>query len=96
MSTPGERLHSRFLKDGDRRYLIGTPKSSLMKFERELLEESWDRVGEGIEVKLGASPDGDGETFVLCRSRDRLEKEKTIFARFKWRIEERLNKIQAS
>ena len=86
----------KFLKEGGRRYIIGTPKSMLKQFERELLEESWDHVREGVEVKLCPSPDGDEETFILCRSRDRLEKEKAIFARFESRIEEGLNKIQAS
>ncbi len=85
-----------FLKDGQRRYIIGTPKSMLKQFERELLDESWDQVREGVEVKLCPSPDGDEETFILCRSRDRLAKEKAIFARFEARIEEGLNKIQAS
>ena len=86
----------KFLKDGGRRYIIGTPKSMLKQFERELLEESWDHVREGVEVKLCPSPDGDEETFILCRSRDRLEKEKAIFARFESRIEEGLKKIQTS
>ena len=49
-----------------------------------------------MEVKLCKSPEGDKETFILCRSRDRLEKEKAIFARFESRIEEGLKKIQAS
>jgi len=86
----------KFLKEGGRRYIIGTPKSMLKQFERELLEESWDHVREGVEVKLCPSPDGDEETFILCRSRDRLEKEKAIFARFESRIEEGLSKIKAS
>ena len=68
----------------------------LKQFERQLLEESWDHVRDGVEVKLCPSPDGAEETFILCRSRDRLEKEKAIFARFELRIEEGLNKIQAS
>jgi transposase len=86
----------KFLKKDGRRYIIGTPKSMLKQFERELVEESWDQVREGVEVKLCASPEGDEETFILCRSRDRLEKEKAIFARFESRIEEGLEKIQAS
>ena len=86
----------KFLKEGGRRYIIGTPKSMLKQFERQLLEESWDHVREGVEVKLCPSPDGDEETFILCRSRDRLEKEKAIFARFESRIEEGLSKIKAS
>ena len=85
-----------FLKDGGRRYIIGTPKSMLKQFERQLLEESWDHVREGVEVKLCESPEGDEETFILCRSRDRSEKEKAIFARFESRIEEGLKKIEAS
>jgi transposase len=85
----------KFLKEGDRRYIIGTPKSMLKQFERQLLEESWDHVREDVEVKLCPSLEGDEETFILCRSRDRLEKEKAIFARFESRIEEGLNKIQA-
>ncbi len=86
----------KFLKEGSRRYIIGTPKSMLKQFERQLLDESWDHVREGVEVKLCPSPDGDEETFILCRSRDRLEKEKAIFGRFESRIEEGLKKIQAS
>lgn len=86
----------KFLKDGDRRYIIGTPKSMLKQFERQLLEESWDHVRQGVEVKLCPAPDGDEETFILCRSRNRLEKEQAILARFESRIEEGLNKLQAS
>ena len=86
----------RFLKEEGRRYIIGTPKSMLKKFERELLDESWEHVRQGVEVKLCPSPAGDEETFILCRSRDRLEKEKAIFARFESRIEEGLKKIAAS
>ena len=86
----------RFLQEGGRRYIIGTPKSMLKKFERELLDKSWEHVREGVEVKLCPSPDGDEEMFILCRSRDRLEKEKAIFARFESRMEEGLKKIAAS
>jgi transposase len=86
----------RFLKKGDRRYIIGTPKSMLKQFEQQLVEESWDEIREGVEVKLCQSPDGDEETFILCRSRDRLEKEKAIFARFELRIEEGLKKLVTS
>ena len=85
-----------FLKQGDRRYLIGTPKSMLKKFEQQLLDQSWETVREGVEVKLCCSPEGDQETFILCRSRDRLEKEKAIFSRFESRREEGLKKIEAS
>ena len=52
-----------FLKDGSRRYIVGTPKSMLKKFEQQLLGEDWHAIREGLEVKLCASPDGEAETF---------------------------------
>jgi transposase len=84
-----------FLRHGGRRYIVGTPKSMLKQFEQALLAEDWHTVREGLEVKLCPSPDGD-ETFVLCRSRDRREKEKAMHERFEKRIEEGLQRIEAS
>ena len=84
-----------FLKKDKRRYIVGTPKSALKKFEQELLDENWKSIREGLEVKLCPSPDGE-ETFILCRSRDRREKEKAMHERFEKRIEEGLKKIEAS
>ena len=84
-----------FLKEGGRRYIIGTPKGMLRKFERELLSQDWQLVHEGLEVKLCPSPDGD-ERFILCRSEDRRQKEKAMHERFAKRIEEGLKKIEAS
>ena len=84
-----------FLKSGGRRYIVGTPRSALRRYERELLSDDWDQVRDGLEVKLVPSPDGD-ETFVLCRSRDRREKEKAMHARFEQRIETGLREIEAS
>ena len=84
-----------FLKSGDRRYIIGASKGSLKQFERELLAEDWRRIREGLEVKLCESPDGQGEVFILCRSRDRREKEAAMHRRFEERIEKELEKIRA-
>lgn len=84
-----------FFKAGKRRYIVGTPKGMLKKFEQQLLDEDWHAVRDGLEVKLCSSPDGGDETFILCRSRDRGEKEKAMHARFEQRIEEGLIKIQA-
>jgi len=74
-------------------YLVGTPKAMLRRFERQLLEASWRGVRDGLDVALLGAPDGSEEMFVLCRSRDRLEKERAILARFANRIEEGLEKI---
>lgn len=84
-----------FLKQSGRRYIVGTPKSMLKRFERELLEDDWQDVREGVEVKLCPTPDG-VETFVLCRSRDRREKEKAMHGRFEERIEKGLRRIEAA
>jgi transposase len=84
-----------FMKAEGRRYIVGTPKSMLKKFERELLGEDWHTIRDGLEVKLCPAPDGE-ETFVLCRSRDRSEKEKAMHGRFERHIEEGLQKIEAA
>jgi transposase len=84
--------HVEFLQQHGRRYLVGTPKSALKKFERELLSEDWETVREGIDVKRCPSPDGQ-ETFILCRSADRREKENAMHDRFAKRIREGLKRI---
>ena len=85
-----------FMESGDRRYIIGASKGTLKKFERELLEEGWRTIRDGLEVKLCRSPDGGEELYILCRSQDRREKEKAMHDRFEKRIEEALEKVQAS
>jgi transposase len=84
-----------FLRTGARRYILGTAKSSLRKFERELLNEDWKQVHEGLEVRLIPAPDGE-EVFILCRSAERQAKEQAMHERFEKRIEEGLAKIAAS
>lgn len=82
----------RFLKEGGRKYIVGTPKGMLKRFEQDLLGADWNEIREGLQVKKCASPVCD-ETFILCRSLDRLEKEKAIHERFEKRIEEGLRAI---
>ncbi len=84
-----------FLRDGGRRYIVGTAKNSLRKFERELLSEDWRLVHEGLEVRITPGPGGK-EVFILCRSSDRRAKEQAMHERFEKRIEEGLQKIQTS
>jgi len=47
-----------FMQKRGARYLIGTPKSMLRKFEEELLAKDWEEVHPGVEVKKCASPEG--------------------------------------
>jgi transposase len=79
-----------FLKEGGRRYILGTPKSMLRRYEKELASQDWQSVREGLEVKRCPDPDGGSETFILCRSADRRQKEKAMHGRFERRIEEGL------
>jgi len=83
-----------FLREGGRRYIVGTPKNSLKKFERELLAEDWRQVHAGLEVRLVPAPGGQ-EVFILCRSAERRAKEVAMHERFEKRIEEGLEKIAA-
>ena len=72
------------------RYLVGTPKAMLKKFEWQLLEQDWEEVQPGVDVTLCRSPEGTDETFVLCRSQGRQEKENAILSRFATRLETKL------
>ncbi len=45
-----------FLRGGGRRYIVGTPKSMLKKFEQQLLTEDWHTIRDGLEVKLCTAP----------------------------------------
>jgi len=84
------------LEEEGRRYIIGTNKNKLKKFEQHLLTQDWKQVHEGLEVKLCPSPDGGEEIFILCRSEARREKERAIHKRFTERLEKGLNKIKKS
>jgi transposase len=85
-----------WLRETGRRYILGMPKSELRKWAPALAEKTrWREIREGIEVKLCAAPDGAEETFILCRSQERIEKEKAMHERFSARIAQALEKLQA-
>ena len=73
-------------------YLVGTPRSKLKQFEAELLAEGWERVRDDVEVKRVAMPGGE-ETYVLCRTTARREKEKAMRSRFSARMEKALGQL---
>ena len=83
-----------------RRYVLGTARSELKRWSRELAERNdWRHIREDVQIKLCRGPDG-VETFLLCRSASRLEKERAMHSRFAGRIEAGLSslarRIQAS
>ncbi len=85
-----------FLAQPPRKYIVGTPKSMLKQFERELLAKNWTTIREGLEVKTCTSPAYGDEIFILCRSSERKAKEQSIHQRFQQRVEEGLKKLQAN
>jgi len=84
-----------YLKQEERRYIVGTPKAMLKRFERELLAAEWKQVHEGLEVRFCPAPEGE-EVFILCRSAQRSQKERAMHERFEKRIEEGLKRIDES
>jgi transposase len=74
-------------------YLTGTPRSQMKQFEAELLKEDWTRVRPEVEVKKVAIPQGE-ETYILCRTSGRKEKEKAIRNRFSNSMENALKGLE--
>jgi transposase len=74
-------------------YLVGTPRSQMKRFEAELLKDDWTRVRPEVEVKQVTIPQGE-ETYILCRTVGRKEKEKAIRQRFSTRLEEALKRLE--
>ena len=56
-------------------YLVGTPKGRLSRYEKELLEQPWQAVRAGVQVKLLSQA---GELYVLAESQDRVNKERAM------------------
>jgi transposase len=58
-------------------YLVGTPRRPMKRFEAELLQDHWTQVRPDVQVKQIAIPQGE-ETYILCRTAGRKEKEQAI------------------
>jgi transposase len=99
-----------FLRDGGRRYIIGTPKAMLKKFEQDILKDDWHSIRDGLEVKFVTMPASDSdrvqtdepelaseslERFILCRSRERSKKEEGITQRFEKKVADGLTRMKA-
>src|SRR6202167_6011727 len=76
-------------------YLVGTPRSQMKRFEAELLKDDWTQVRADVEVKQIAIPQGE-ETYILCRTAGRKEKEKAIRKRFSLGMEKALQGLEKS
>ena len=90
--------HLQWLRERGSLYIVGTPKSQLKKFEQSLIDGAWHQIREGLQVQkvcADASEEQDQpETFILCRSADRAQKERAMRERFAQRIQEGLEQLQ--
>ena len=87
-----------FLRGRGGRYIVGTPKAMVSKVRGEVAAaDGWREIRPGIKVKAlsrgqavdaaGDAPGEADETFVLCRSEDRVAKEAAMLDRFVRRME---------
>jgi transposase len=72
-------------------YLVGTPKGRLNRYEKSLTEWSWQKVRDGVDVKLLPQDD---EVYVLARSKDRILKERAMRRRQLKRLWARLHQLK--
>jgi len=72
-------------------YLVGTPKGVLSALEKELLARPWEKVREGIQVKLLPQ---EGEVYVLAQSAGRIDKERAIRRKKLRRLLARLQELR--
>ena len=86
-----------FLRERQARYIVGTPKQHMRRFEAQLLDQNdWAEVQPGVEVKLVEHHDGDGrEQYVLCRSSERRQKEAAMLEQQRQRLMTQLQKTDA-
>ena len=74
-------------------YLVGTSRRKLKQFEAELLKDDFEKIRPDVEVKHIPIPGGE-ETYILCRTAGRKEKEKAIRSRFVEKIEKALRGLE--
>lgn len=83
-----------WLNESGRRYVIGTPKAQLKRWLKQIEETTdWRHIRDDVEVKICRGPDTT-ETFLLCRSASRIDKERAMHERFKARIEAGLDSLE--
>ncbi len=81
------------LRKRDGQYLVGTPRAKLKQFEKQLLDGEWEKIRPDVEVQRVATPAGD-ETYILCRSTARKDKETAMRHRVSTSMEKALGKLE--
>jgi transposase len=87
-----------FLRKRRASYIVGTSKAQLKRYQEQFVEAAdWVEVHDGLEVKLVEHPDGQGaEQYVICRSRERREKEAAMLRQKREKLTGKLAEIDAS
>ena len=86
-----EVLQEMRLAESPIHYLVGTPKGRLTQLEKRFLNQTWEQVREGVNVKLLTK---DGEVYVLAKSAGRVDKERAMRRRRLKRLWHRLHELQ--
>jgi transposase len=83
-----------WMREGGRRYVVGTPKSEIKKHESLLREaQGWKKMVNGVEIRFASSLEN-ADVYLICRSEDRRKKEHAIHSLFEKRIEASLQRIE--
>lgn len=95
-----------FLRERGGQYIVGTPKAMVAKVRSQVGTDAWQEIRPGIKVKTlsreqavdsaGNALGEADETFVLCRSEDRVGKEAAMLDRFVKRMETGLQAMSKS
>jgi hypothetical protein len=72
-------------------YLVGTPRTTLNKLEKALIDKPWEQVHEGMSVKL---LEEDHELYVQARSGDRQKKENAMRRRRLKKLVKGINRLK--
>lgn len=84
----------KWLIDNGRRYVIGACRSDLHRFQQQMVEaKDWQRIRDDVEVKLCPGANGT-ETYILCRSEMRKEKDRAIVGRAGERLSQCLERLR--
>ena len=77
------------MRQREGQYLVGTTRTQRKPSEAELLKPDWKQVRPEVEVQQVSVAEGE-ETYILCRTWGRQEKEKAIRNRFSTSMEKAL------
>lgn len=90
------KVNLQWLRQTGRRYVVGAARSALREFADVLTQsDGWQVVRDGVEVRICRQEGNSEEVFIVCRSRQRRDKEKAMHQRFSARIERELQRVQA-